>query len=296
MKSFKPNLAAKADLALLRYPLLASPKLDGIRATVVGGKLLTRTLKDVPNKHIRAMLAHAELEGFDGELIAGEAWSKTVYRDTVSIVMSHDKEPTDLRFYCFDLWHMPARYKQRWHQLQHEATKLTDRPVDIVEQLIIENEKALLAYEEAALEKGFEGLILRDPDGLYKCGRSTVKEGGLLKMKRFEDGEARVIGVEEEMHNGNEAETNELGRTKRSTEKAGLVGKDTMGAIIVEDMVSKVRFNIGTGFTAEDRATIWTFREKFVGQLIKYKHFPIGTKDKPRHPVFLGMRDARDMS
>jgi DNA ligase-1 len=46
-----------------------------------------------------------------------------------------------------------------------------------------------------------------------------------------------------------------------------------------------VEFNIGTGFTAEDRA-----KKDWVGLIVKYKFFPIGVKDKPRHPVYLGLR------
>ena len=290
--TFKPNLAAKAELAKLRYPLLASPKLDGVRAAVVNGRLLSRTLKEIPNKHIQFMLASHGINGFDGELIVGDPWSKTAYIDTVSVVMSHDKEPTDLRFYCFDLWHVPSAYTQRWHQLQHEASQYPNSIIDVVDQVLIEKEYDLLEYEEAALAKGFEGLMLRDPEAKYKFGRSTTKEQGLLKLKRFEDGEAVIIGMEEEMFNGNEAETNELGRTKRSTAAAGLSGKGTMGALIVRDVVTGVEFNIGTGFTAEQRVGFWELKTTNIGQVVKYKHFPIGAKDKPRHPVYLGMRPS----
>lgn len=288
-KEFKPNLAASPKLNELQYPLLASPKLDGIRAAVVNGKLLSRTLKPIPNKHIRLMFEHPELEGFDGELIAGDPWSKTCYRDTVSIVMSDEKQPVGVRFYCFDMWHMPGGYTARWHQLHHESERMPNLAIDVVEQAIMANETELLAYEAAALEKGFEGLILRNPDGRYKFGRSTVKEGGIMKLKRFVDSEALVVGMEEEMFNGNEAETNELGRTKRSTAKDGLVGKGTMGALIVRDVLTDVEFNIGTGFTADDREKMWR-NNLTVGKICKYKHFPIGVKDKPRHPVFLGFR------
>ena len=192
-----------------------------------------------------------------------------------------------MRFYCFDFWSMSAPYIARWHQLESLAAGHPNLPVDVLEQIVINDEEALLKYEASALAKGFEGLILRDPDGLYKCGRSTIKDQGLLKLKRFEDSEAEIIGVEEEMFNGNEAETNELGRTKRSTAKAGLVGKGTMGAIVVRDLVSKVEFNIGTGFDAEDRKKDWP-----IGTVVKYKFFPVGVKDKPRHPVYLGVRPS----
>lgn len=157
---------------------------------------------------------------------------------------------------------------------------------------------------------GYEGAILRKPGSPYKHGRSTVKEGYLLKLKRFVDGEARVIGVTELMHNGNEATVNELGRTARSHSKAGMVPTGTMGTLIVRDVKTGVEFEIGTGFTAEERASFWPSvirvigktndnRDIFdagplTGRLAKYKHFLVGTKDKPRHPVFIGWRDRRD--
>lgn len=281
-------LAAQADLRVLKYPVLASPKLDGVRAVVNERQLLSRSLKPIPNRYIADLLARPKLHGFDGELILGDPWGPTVYRDTVSAVMSRDGRP-ELRYYVFDLWGTPFNYEERWHELLRLTEKLT-LPVDLVESIVIENRAQLDEYEAAAVAKGFEGVMLRSPKAPYKHGRSTVSEGYLLKLKRFEDSEALVIGIEEEMHNANEAQTNELGRTKRSSAKGGLVGKGTMGALVVRDLTTGVEFNIGTGFTAEDRA-----RTEWVGKTVKYKHFPVGTKDKPRHPVYLGLRAAEDL-
>jgi DNA ligase-1 len=153
----------------------------------------------------------------------------------------------------------------------------------------------MLAYEAAKVEEGYEGIILRSPNAPYKFGRSTVREGYLLKVKRFEDSEAEIIGFDEEMFNGNEAQTNELGRTKRSTAAQGLVGKQTLGAFRVRDCVSGVEFSIGTGLTAAERQQFWDRQDDFRGKILKYKFFAVGVKVAPRHPVFLGMRDARDM-
>lgn len=286
--TFKPMLAAQADLRVLKYPVLASPKLDGVRAVVNERQLLSRSLKPIPNRYIADLLARPKLHGFDGELILGDPWGPTVYRDTVSAVMSRDGRP-ELRYYVFDLWGTPFNYEERWHELLRLTEKLT-LPVDLVESIVIENRAQLDEYEAAAVAKGFEGVMLRSPKAPYKHGRSTVSEGYLLKLKRFEDSEALVIGIEEEMHNANEAQMNELGRTKRSSAKGGLVGKGTMGALVVRDLTTGVEFNIGTGFTAEDRA-----RTEWVGKTVKYKHFPVGTKDKPRHPVYLGLRAAEDL-
>jgi DNA ligase-1 len=147
----------------------------------------------------------------------------------------------------------------------------------------------LLKLEAEMLEQGYEGLILRDGHAPYKMGRSTVKEGYLLKLKRFTDAEFEVIGFEERMHNANEASTNELGRTKRSSCMAGLEGRGDLGALVVRRAGGLV-FNVGTGLNDADRQEIWNHQDKYLGQMAKVKYFAIGMKDAPRHPVFLGWR------
>ncbi|HQT78609.1 MAG TPA: hypothetical protein PLD10_16265 [Rhodopila sp.] len=99
------------------------------------------------------------------------------------------------------------------------------------------------------------------------------------------------------MANGNEAIINELGLTKRSTHQANKTGKGTLGALIVRGITAYpgVTFRIGTGFDATQRCVFMTDRDKLLGKIVTYKHFPIGAKDAPRHPVFKGFRHATEM-
>ena len=284
--TFKPMLASPADLDNLRFPLLASPKLDGVRAIVKDGVVLSRSLKKIPNLHIQSTFKH--LKGYDGELIVGAPTSKTCYTDTVSGVMRVSGVP-NVYFHVFDSISQPdAPYIKRRPYFENDGSLIR------VTQQVVNNLNELISLEEVYLTLGYEGLILRDPEGRYKFGRSTTKEGILLKLKRMETDEAVVLAVVEEQHNGNEATTSELGRTKRSSHQANKTGKGSMGALHVRDVKSGVDFHIGTGFTAEDRATMWASPP--VGKIVSYNHFPIGAVDKPRHPSFKGFRDARDMS
>lgn len=282
---FKPMLASDADLATLRFPVLASPKLDGIRAIVIDGVVMSRSLKPIPNKYVQSLFRGCE--HFDGELIVGEPTSKTCYRDTVSEVMSHDKTG-GCSFYVFDhIKHLDKSYRDRAANLWDNSKSLY-----VHEQRFIHTGDELLAYEAECLELGYEGLILRDPDSKYKCGRGTAKEQIILKLKRFVDDEAVVVGFWERMENTNEKTVNELGRSKRSSHQAGKVGRGDLGALACS--FGGIEFNIGTGFDDALRAEIWANKSKYLGQLAKFKHFPIGTKDAPRHPVFLGWRDRSD--
>lgn len=293
----KPMLAVEAPAKLV-FPLYASPKLDGVRCVVSGAQALSRTLKPIPNKHVQQYLGDPILEGLDGELIVGVPYAEDVYRATSSGVMSQDGKP-DFKFYVFDYHNDPdtARvYKERLERLTAGLRSLVylERIV-LLEQRYIETEDQLLAYEAELLAQGYEGVMLRSPKGIYKHGRSTAREGYLLKLKRFSDGEARITGFEELMHNANEAQLDELGHTKRSSHQENLVPMDTLGALQVEDLETGIAFKIGTGYTATHRKHIWQQRDRLVGAIVKYKHFEIGVKDAPRFPVWLGFRDAIDM-
>jgi DNA ligase-1 len=297
---FRPTLAVNANLEKIDWSrgMYASPKLDGIRCSIVDGKALSRTLKPIPNKHIYEQLSNHKLTGMDGELIVGSPTSKTCYTESVSNVMAFDKVPA-YTYYVFDL-HTHARPFRERRQVMLDCLGNGQwgryPQICLLEQNLLANEDDMLTYEAAKVEEGYEGIILRSPDAPYKHGRSTVNEGYLLKLKRFEDSEAEIIGFEEEMFNGNEAQTNELGRTKRSTAQAGLVGKNTLGAFLVRDVHTGVEFSIGTGLTALERGIFWAHQDEYVGKLVRYKFFPVGVVNKPRHPVFTGFRDLRDLS
>jgi DNA ligase-1 len=293
-KKLKPMLADTCDdVTLLRFPLYASPKLDGVRALVKDGRLLSRSLKPVPNKFVNEMFGRKEYNGMDGELIWGPPTSKSVYRDTIHATRNEETVlGKAVKFYVFDRWDR-TKGMMDWY---HSTRVKHDDPIVHVPQRMVQSAEELLAYEQEVLDQGYEGLILRSKDGLYKFGRSTLKEQGMLKLKRFTDGEFLLIKVEEELHNGNEAKRNELGRTARSSAKAGMVPTGRAGALLARDLVSDVEFGIGTGLDDEDREWFWKNRDALEGKFVgKYKSFLIGVKDKPRFPVYLGPREKWDL-
>lgn len=296
---FKPMLAFSKlpDLTKVKFPVLASKKLDGIRATVQGGRLLSRSLKPIPNVNVQAMFMGLP-EGLDGELILGDPCSPSAYRDTVSVVMSDDKDATGIIFHVFDK-HGDAGFSTRLGDACAHVDESGNAFVQIVQHVLVNSIDELETLETAWLEAGNEGVMLRAINGRYKEGRSSEIEGLLLKVKRFVDSEAEIVGVYEQERNDNVAFKNELGRTARSSAKGGKVAAGVLGGLAVIGLngdYNGVEFSVGTGFDATQRESLWREQESLVGQIIKLKYFPSGAKDRPRHPVFLGFRDARDMS
>jgi len=294
---FKPMLATNvSDFTALRFPALVSPKLDGIRASMQEGKLLSRSLKPIPNKNVQALFASLP-EGVDGELIQGNP-SDDPYRRTLSIVMSDDKPIDGLKLYVFDRYAPPAvPFVNRFMQVSDLVKVYAD--VMIVPHLPVTNLEELEACEKEFLDRGYEGLMFRSLSGPYKTGRSSEKEGYLLKVKRFEDAEARIESCYEEMENQNVAFTNELGRTARSSHKAGKVGKNQLGGFHVVGVGGRydgVQFDVPSGAMCHEmRKALWLTQPELVGKLVVYKYFPTGGDIKPRHPIFKGFRDVRDL-
>jgi len=292
---FKPLLAPNEDplsfpdyFEKLKYPLLASPKYDGIRCVVKEGRCLSRTGKLLPSFQVQEMFKG--LEHFDGEIIEGNPTDFDVYNRTQSHVMSEDK-PGEMTFFAFDLTH-PDYLDRPFHQRQEYLEKLIEiytAPVKLVEQVFVDNYQELIAFEEKCLTEGFEGIMLRDPNARYKQGRGTFREGIIYKLKRFHQDEGVIIGFKEQMTNTNTQERSELGYAKRSQAKEGLVGAQSVGAFVVA--FNDQELDIAPGaFNHAEREIIWNNQEYYLGEVLTFRHFPHGMKDKPRFPRAVGFR------
>lgn len=305
LKHFKPMLAFQQfpDLDQLKYPLCVSPKLDGIRCIVYNGVAYSRSLKPIRNRALQEKVKNIDIPNIaiDGELIYGDPCDSNVYLKTNSEVMSFEGSP-DLDFYifdCCDLYALHTPYRDRLARLVDDRT-IGDYFSSFSRLHAydkVSNKQDLLEIESLYISMGYEGAILRYYDAPYKFGRSTLNQGALLKLKRFTDAEAVIVEVHEAMYNDNDAYTNEVGRTQRSSAKAGRTeGKGVIGRFTCRLPDGRV-FGIGSfkGLTDFDKARLWNKAESLIGKTVKFKYLDIGVKELPRSPVFLGFRDNEDL-
>lgn len=287
---FKPMLsAAITDTRSLNFPLLGSPKLDGVRVCVQDGKLVSRNLKPIPNKYCHHLFSKSEYEGLDGELIVGGPTDKGCLETTKSGVMTREGCPA-ASFYAFDFFdaHGVTGYMDRLKYLQ--ATYKRTSGVKVLPQAIVRNHTELIKLQEQFLTDGYEGLMLRTLDGKYKQGRSTLKEGWLMKLKVFDYDDAVIVDTVEKLHNANPLGTDALGHAKRSDHKAGKVPAGTLGAFQVVGLSGPFKgksFHVGTGnLTAVRAQSLWAKRGRLPGTKLCYKYFLYGSVDAPRFPGF----------
>lgn len=276
----------------LRYPLLASPKFDGIRSTIKGRNAMSRTFKLLPSAQVQTEFVLQE--HLDGEIIEGNPTDFGVYNRTQSHVMSYDR-PGNLAFYVFDYCH-PDWLDRPFYERLSQAKGLLPRVPGfyMIEHVDIENYDALIAYEEEQLALGFEGIMMRDPVGRYKCGRGTFNEGLIYKLKRFHDGEGQIIDILEGFTNENEKTKDALGYATRSERAEGLVPSGMLGKIVIDFDGQIIEVAPGA-FTHPERKTMLEHKEDHIGSFLKFRYFKHGVKDKPRFPRALGLRGKMDI-
>lgn len=299
MKTFKPMLArsetlSQQEIESLPYPIVASPKLDGMRIVKIGGCAYTRNMKPLANESVRLWIEANLPNGIDGELCLPRMTEPL--EDVMSAFRSRDGQP-DFKFAAFDYFgdsqdaceDLPFTNRlKRLGEVCEPLAKEGGRLV-ILRQSLVRDVGALRLVIEQHLGAGFEGTMVRRPNATYKQGRSTLREAGLLKIKPFEDEEATIIGFVEEMANTNE---DRIFAGRRSTAAAGLVAKGRLGAF-------RARFADGTeftvaGFTDEQKTGFWAQQARLLGETITVKHQIVhgGRKpgQAPRHPQFKGFR------
>ena len=287
---FKPMLAASKtpDLEDLTYPLLASPKLDGIRCIMADGMPFSRNMKRIPNKFIQEQLMKLKQHGLDGELMIRNAAD---FNSVSSAVMSVTGEP-DFYLAVFDNFDLDMfGFWDRWRKTKDLVNDLNSSRIQIVQHEVINNAKELKEFWNWCVENGYEGAMVRSLHGPYKRGRSTFKQGYLIKLKLWQDDEAKITGFTELLVNANEAEIGELGQTKRSSHQDGMIPSDTLGALVVE--WKGKQFKVGSGFDMSMRHKLWNERENLIGKQITFKFQEVSKYGIPRFPIFKTVREDK---
>lgn len=306
MTVVRPMLAqaiTESDLPRLQYPLGIQVKYDGIRGILLNGTMISRSGKPLPNLYMQELFGLLykdcpQLEGLDGEFIVGKPTDAQVCMRTTSGIMSQAGQPA-FTFYAFDManpQYANAKYEDRYSYMcqlidrLHLDFRCFIQPVSTVR---VDSAHSAMSHIDKLIGDGLEGAILRNMMAPYKFGRSTLRQGYLLKFKDIREAEAIVVGFEELHRNENEAFADQLGFTKRSAHQENKVAADMLGALICVSPKWGGEFRIGTGFDVETRKALWANRR--TGLIVKFKYLAAGMKDLPRHPSFMSFRAAGDV-
>lgn len=298
------------------FPCIVQPKIDGCASYNRHGKLVGRSLKPHENKFTTAFWSMPELHGFCGEMTTGsDPTGNDLCRITSGDLRRHEGEP-DIYWWIFDYCtdqtkDLPYLERINVAKAVYKDSLYLEQSlrINFIESTIVYNMEELLALEQKYLDEGYEGIIIRDPKAPFKYGRCGKTFMGAWRVKRFIDAEAIVTSIEEGKTNQNEAKTNLLGRTERSTMQENMLPNGLVGNLqgkvlkdVLDPQTQQVLLYAGQEITISPgkmphdlRKFYFENQSEIVGKISKFKFFPKGHKDKPRFPVWLCIRSENDM-
>ena len=232
-----------------------SEKYDGVRAYWDGKQFLSRQ----GNQYYAPAWF---TQGFPDHPLDGELWlARESFEQLLSTVkkqIPQDEEWQKVSYQVFELPKASGTFTARLKTLEAMFEKLENPHIKLIPQYRLDSHKALMAKLDEMVKAGAEGLMLHHQDALYRTGRSD----DLLKVKSYQDAEARVI-------------KHLAGKGKYQHQ---------LGALLLETPEGK-QFRVGTGFSDAERK-----QPPPIGALVTYKFFGKTRNGIPRFASFLRVR------
>ncbi len=271
-------------------------KLDGVRVILIARRdgtveTFSRNGKQFHNfQHIcdevRQTIMDHELELNYDLVLDGEVMSSS-FQDLMKQV--HRKSMTtasDAVLHLFDMMPLDKFLEGEYPVSQQIRSKNVQHFVDTykpilkhVQALSFENidfdssegQERFKQLNKEAVEGGYEGVMIKDPNAYYECKRSH----SWLKAKPFIEVSLKVTGLEQG-----------TGRNE-----------GILGALIVEgtDDGKMIKTNVGSGLTDANRKEFWENQDKLIGQIVEIRADAItqnqdSTDYSLRFPRFLRFR------
>lgn len=264
----EPMLAIKWDEKKVKFPCMVQPKLDGVRCIIYKDNecihLRSRRGKDLEIPHIKKFLSeHEDLLPLDGELynhgdlsfqgIISAVKKLSTKTDKISLVV-YDKPVENV-----------SNYDRQFKLLKRDKKKVgKNDPIKFLETIIAKNLEEIYQYHDKCVKEGYEGVIIRNYDGLYEMG---YRSHNLIKYKKFYDEEFPILDVVE------------------------ATGRDKGTAIFILKAKNGEPFNARPQGSKQLRASYLRNRKSLIGKLCTVKYQELSDYGIPRFPSAIAVRD-----
>jgi len=231
----------------LVYPVYVQPKLDGIRCLVYEKD--GQTVFQSRNHTFFQSFPH--IQAVSGMVLDGELYNHALeFQDITSMVRKKGHPDLGkLEYHVYDVIG-DGTFEQR-------LTRFCALPV-AVETKLVKSEKEIEDYHNDCVKRGYEGIMIRTPSGLYRQTRSK----DLLKYKHFKTEEFKVVGH--------------------------TVGKE--GIPVFECVAGSKRFGVMMKSTLEEKQAMLLKVESYYGKWLTVKYQELSKDGVPRFPVGIDFR------
>ena len=268
----------KTKTTLTNKLWLSSYKLDGVRCFLYwrDGEVHTASRGgqdyDIPATYIRNDPFISRLLSENQDLILdGEIYKHGWTLNTISGLCRKETledNHKELKFYCYDIVDETRAFKYRAVELGRIQRECFGDKLVIVDHIPVQGLQQIMNQHDKAVSEGYEGLVIRDPEALYKCG---ARDNRMLKIKEMTTDEFKILGLVEGLR---EEDMCFLMETKEGYQfKAKPIG------------------------TREEKQEYRIHIDEYIGKLGTIKYFGYTHTDKPvpNLPVFMAIRLDKDL-
>lgn len=247
---------------------LVDTKMDGVRLlsfVYPNGEVIqfSRNGKEMLNfGHIKNQLSQIASSITEPWVFDGEVMSKSFQDLMKQARRKRNVDAGDASLFLFDMIPLSAfeqgiyKVKQlkRSQDLLDLYTKYEEQMpnVQVLGQELVDlntsaGKKRFQEINRAAIEAGFEGIMLKDPDAIYQCKRSFA----WLKLKPYIEVTLTIQSLEE-----------------GTGKNLGILGAFVCQGV---DDGRKILVNVGGGFSDDNRREFWERGTKLIGQLVEVR-------------------------
>ena len=257
----QPMLAQSFNLSKIRFPCFVQPKLDGVRLWLTNDKAYSRS-----GKEFTTQVGHLLHSVPKNIILDGELYKHDTPFDVISGQLRNTTQRNFLEFHVYDIVDTSQSYKYRLNTLHNikidniYIKKVNTHQADCVD--------AIIKYHDEFVSEGYEGLMIRNKNGVYEYKRSYH----LQKLKSFTDAEFKIIGVKE------------------------ATGEDRGTAILQCETSNQISFWVRPVGTREYRARLLSnFEKNIINKFLVVKYQNLTENGVPRFPVGLRIREDYDL-
>ena len=273
IRPYYPMLAYQYNIkkSEIKFPCFVQPKLDGVRCVVVDNKLYSRNGNRFP------VLPHIEdelkLNNRDNLILDGELFTDDInFEKIVGLVKKFKKSEEDeknsekIYLNVFDYIDSKLTYEQRLKNLNNFFEK--NKNMKNIKQVKTEEckkEENINDFLEKYTKEGFEGVIIRNKNGIYEENNRSVN---LQKLKKFIDEEFEIIDY-----------------------TTPNIGKEVGCVIWICKTKEGKKFNVRPSGNYKERKNLYRNAKKYIGKMLTVRYQELTNGKVPRFPVGVAIRD-----
>jgi ATP-dependent DNA ligase len=293
-KKYFPMLAQKfepesktAKKHTISFPCFVQPKLDGLRCIIYRDSMTgeirrqsrTGTYFDTM-MHIAQSLTPF-FQKFPDVVLDGELYTSDIpFEELAGLIKKKKLTDQDfirlsaIKYHIYDIVDEKSAYQKRYTDIKkmfaQVAASTASSPhelppyICLVETTEAKTEAEFKAEFSRFIEDGYEGIMLRNKGGMYRC---NYRSHDLQKYKEFEEDEFRIIGFTQ----GD--------------------GRDKGTVIWVCETKEGKEFTVRPRGTMESRRKLFETGKKYVGKMLTVIYQELTEEGKPRFPVGKDIRE-----